>query len=219
MSEWQKIYAEVQDLLIPKLALDAYDRSIYHYLLRHTRLLGAKDAVFSIDGMAQGTGFSSDKVRKAIRSMDRKGCISVEHRSRKGHFVRVHLPAEIKGVVPNERTDTTPTDIETVDFFTGRKYLQPLLRREGSRCFYRLRTVTEDGCALDHVVPQVAGGNNSYRNIVVACHECNTSKQGTLPADFLRALYRDGLLSKEDLKARSEALAELQAGDRKPSLA
>jgi hypothetical protein len=217
MKEWQTIFAEVQDFLIPKLDLDAYERSIYQYLLRHTRLLGAKDAVFSIDGMAQGTGFSSDKVRKAIRSMSGKGCIAIEDRSRKGHVIRVHLPAEINGVVPAEPT-TTHTDIEAVDFFTGRKYLQPLLRREGGTCFYCLRAITEDGCALDHVVPQVAGGDNSYRNIAVACHECNAGKQETPPADFLRALYRDGLLSKEDLQARLEALADLQAGNRKPSL-
>ena len=168
--------------------------------------------------MAQGTGFSSDKVRKSIRSMDVKGCIKIEDRSRKGHVIRVFLPDEIDGLVPVEPADIAPTDIESLDFFAGRKYLKALLRREGGRCFYCLRTVTEDGCALDHVVPQVSGGDNSFRNIVVACHECNTCKQDTAPADFLRTLYRDGLLSKEDLRARSEALAELQAGDRKPSL-
>jgi hypothetical protein len=31
-------------------------------------------------------------------------------------------------VVPAEPTATSQTDIEAVDFFTGRKYLQPLLR-------------------------------------------------------------------------------------------
>jgi HNH endonuclease len=71
------------------------------------------------------------------------------------------------------------------DFFADRLYLAALLARENGACFYCLRQVRADNCQLDHVVAQAGGMNNSYRNIVVACHECNTTKQAAAAADFI----------------------------------
>jgi hypothetical protein len=60
---------------------------------------------------------------------------------------------------------------------------------------------------LDHVVPLVRTGSNSYRNLVSSCVECNSQKGETPAEDFLRSLYRDGRLKAAELTGR----ARLQA--------
>ena len=72
---------------------------------------------------------------------------------------------------------------------------------------------------LDHVVPQVRSGGNSYRNLVSSCLECNSRKAQTAPADFLRLLYRDRRLTTAELTARLRALDALAAGKLRPTLA
>jgi hypothetical protein len=52
----------------------------------------------------------------------------------------------------------------------------------------------------------------------VACHECNSSKQGAWAEDFLRSLYREGTLSKSDLKNRLQMLGRLQEGTLLPTM-
>ena len=72
--------------------------------------------------------------------------------------------------------------------------------------------MTLDTVALDHVVAQSTGGSGSHRNIVAACHECNSVKQATTADEHLRQLYRKGILSQADLAARLERLTRLQDG-------
>ena len=60
--------------------------------------------------------------------------------------------------------------------------------------------------------------NNSYRNIVVACHECNTTKQAREAVDFIRNLYRRGLLSQAEMERRLSALQLVQAGKLAPDI-
>ena len=121
------------------------------------------------------------------------------------------LPSEIAGVIP-QAIDKAQLDIEAIDFFSDRLYLKPLLAREGGRCFYCLRSIIAESCELDHVVSQMNGRDNSHRNIVCACHECNTTKQAQSASDFLRALYRKGLLNQAEMESRVEQLAQLQSG-------
>ena len=127
------------------------------------------------------------------------------------------LPSEIDGVIPLHQP-AEALNIETIDFFTGRHYLDALLTRENGACFYCLREVQRDNCELDHVVSRVAGTDNSYRNIVVACHGCNTTKQSRDAADFIRSLYRRGVLSQTDIEQRLSGLDNLQAGRLLPEL-
>lgn len=153
------------------------------------------------------------KIRDSIRSMDRKGCIQIEDRSRKGHFLRILLPREIASLSLEARNNQAPPlDIETLDFFTGRKYLASLLARENNRCFYCLREVTAESASLDHVIAQADASDNSYRNVVVACHQCNSLKQATAGDEFLRILYRKGLLSVIEFEDRNAALESLRSG-------
>src|SRR5205823_7390073 len=130
--------ADIEDRLAPNLQLDVYERTLYYHMLRHTRLAGKDSAVFGLATLASATAMSDWKVREAVRSMDSKGCIKIEDRSAKGHLIRVLLPSEL----PNLRTiseGSQSVDIETLDFFTGRRYLTTLLAREDERCFYCLR--------------------------------------------------------------------------------
>jgi hypothetical protein len=71
---------------------------------------------------------------------------------------------------------------------------------------------------LDHVVPRVRFGRNSYRNLVSSCMECNTRKGDRPAPDFLRTLYRQGRLTPAELDARLRALKDLAAGKLRPSL-
>lgn len=216
MSDWQAIYKDIEDRLAPQLGLDAWERTAYYHLLRHTRLEGKQTTLFSIGPLSKVIPLSDFKVRDILRSLDRKGCTK-NLVTRKGYEVTVYLPDEIPAL-----THPTPiekvVDIENLDFFAGRLYLVSLLEREGNACFYCLATVTEDNCELDHLVPKASVDNNSYRNIVVSCHSCNRKKGGQNAQDFLRALYRQGLLNDEDLGSRLRAIEELQSGTLKPNV-
>jgi 5-methylcytosine-specific restriction endonuclease McrA len=110
----------------------------------------------------------------------------------------VFLPNELP--LPEQSKDIAPIDIETVDFFKNREHIAALLSRERGQCFYCLREMTEDSCELDHVISQVSGGDNSYRNIVASCHQCNTKKSGNSAENHIRQLFRKGLLSEKEVE-------------------
>jgi len=213
----ERVIREIEDVLFPQLQLDAWERVVYWHLFRHTRLEGRAAIVIGIDPLSRRTGISTTKVRETLRSMAQKGCISIDDRTRVGHGIKVVLPEDLPGLVIS--SEPIPLDIEQIDFFTGRRYLRPLMERQAGRCFYCLRDLIAESSALDHVIPQVAGGNNSYRNVVVSCHECNARKQALQAEDYLRFLYRDGVLGQNDLKERLEALSQIVAGTVIPSAA
>lgn len=121
------------------------------------------------------------------------------------------LPSEIHGALPSESVPE-PVDIESLDFFSDRRFVRVLMEREDNSCFYCMRPVRPDTYALDHVVPQVTRLDYSYRNVVVACHDCNSQKREADGRDFLRSLYRSGVLSQSDLTRRLHALDQLEAG-------
>jgi hypothetical protein len=85
-------------------------------------------------------------------------------------------------------------------------------------CFYCLRRTPSRAHCLDHVVPLVEGGSNSYRNLVSCCMDCNSDKRGHTAADFLRRLYREGRLSAKDLTARLLAVQAVAAGKLRPQV-
>lgn len=213
----ERVIREVEDRLFVRLNLDAWERALYWHLFRHTRLDGRPSVLIGLDTLSRQTAISTTKLRETIRSMERKGCLSIEERTRDGHVLKVVLPAEIPGFLVSPEPE--PVDLEQIDFFAARRYLQPLMERQEGRCFYCLRVLTAESSALDHLVPQVAGGGNSYRNIVVACHECNARKQALIAEDYLRMLYRDGLLGQSDLKERLEMLSQVAAGSIVPVIA
>jgi len=81
-----------------------------------------------------------------------------------------------------------------------------------------MANVTEENCELDHVVPKSVVEDNSYKNIVVSCHSCNRKKGGQNAQEYLRAIYRQGLLGEEELRSRLHAIERLKAGELVPKL-
>jgi len=206
-----------EDFLFPGKKMTSRERSLYYHLLRHTRVIGKENGLLALNPLAATLAVSVSSVREDIRSLHERGCIRIDERSRTGHLVTVLLPDEIGGIVPaHDPIDVL--DIETIDFFDGRHHLDALLARENRACFYCLLTVQRENCELDHVVSRIAGTDNSYRNIVVACHSCNTTKQSRDAADFIRSLYRRGVLSQVELEQRLSALENLKAGRLLPDL-
>jgi len=211
----QAIFKEIEDKLLPHFKCDIWERGLYYYLLRHTRLIGLDATTIPLPNISNVLGCSDYQSRRAIRSLAEKGCIELEQ-TRKGHHVKVFLPNELS--LPSSQQEETPPNIEEIDFFKNRKYLSSLLKREQNRCFYCLREITEDSCELDHVVSQLNSGDNGYRNIVASCHQCNTKKQGNSSEDFIRQLYRKNLLSEKEFEGRMHALEALKDGQIKPEM-
>ncbi|HEX2714370.1 MAG TPA: HNH endonuclease, partial [Candidatus Acidoferrales bacterium] len=81
-----------------------------------------------------------------------------------------------------------------------------------------LRRLTPPMKCLDHVVPCLRSGNNSYRNLVSCCLECNSQKGQCRADDFLRSLFRQRKLTDRELAGRLRALDALAAGKLPPPL-
>ncbi len=212
--DWPTVLRDIEDSLFQTLKLTVWERVLYYRLLRETHVSGKESVLISLPSLANSISASDWTIRRDIRSLAKKGCIVIDDRSRKGHFVRVLLPSEISSLATTNEEPVV--DINALDFFTGRKYLSALLHREHDGCFYCLKSVSAESCALDHANCQANGGDNSFRNIVVSCHTCNSEKGSTDPSDFLRMLYRRDVLSSMDLQDRLTALQQLRNGELVP---
>ena len=213
--DWQNTLKEIEDVLIPHYQFDIYERGMYLYLLNKTRIRGFECGTIPLSQISKALNCSDWQSRKTVRQLSEKGCIELEQ-TRKGHSIKVLLPAELDISRPEE-TKIKP-NIDEIDFFRGREYLDALIKREQNACFYCLSEISPENCELDHVVSQLNRGNNSYKNIVATCHKCNTRKQGADAEDFLRGLYRKGVLSESELEGRLSAMKALRQGDLKPDL-
>lgn len=83
---------------------------------------------------------------------------------------------------------------------------------------YCLKHITVDNYVLDHLISQSNFGENSFRNIVATCHECNSTKTGRNGEDFVRILYLKGILSSVELENRLDTIEKLKSGDLKPEI-
>lgn len=210
------LLAAIEERLFQELELDVWERCVYYRLLLQTQV-ATEPAIIGLASGSRLTGMSEDKLRRTIRSMAAKGCIRITDRGRTGHVVHLLLPGDVESL--RAALVDQPLDIERIDFFEDRRYSRAILVRDGHACFYCGRALTPDNVVLDHVVASVTGGDNSHRNIVSACHECNSAKQSEPAEDYLRRLYRRGVLSQADLGERLERLARLQRGELVLSLA
>jgi 5-methylcytosine-specific restriction endonuclease McrA len=94
--------------------------------------------------------------------------------------------------------------------------LGALLERDNGRCIYCLKKVTAEKGVLDHIRSQAQGGDNSYRNIAVSCHECNSRKGEIEAIDFIRSLYRNDILTETEFHERKEFIEKITTGITKP---
>ena len=219
--EIEQFFKDFQDHRAPRL--DTYEQAIYLYLFRHTRFIGLDEAVIGFKSarrrMACGIGekgkpMSENTAYENLRSLEEKGCIVILDSTREGRKIRLKLPPEIPGVVLPQEPTAIP-DLELQDFFNVEENRARILMREGRRCFYCLRQLNGDNYVIEHVVSRPTG-DNTYRNVVAACRQCNNRKGHSVVEDWLRTLYRDGLLDEAEFRERVSHLERLRIGELKP---
>ena len=218
------VWKQLEDVLVPRLGLSVVERAVYSHLLRHSRLEDRVRLRFSIYWLARGARLSTGSVRPAVRRLVAKGVLRLVERTKAGHVVEVRLPGEIRGIRSNRIEPggaarlSGEGDLEEMDFLQTKARREAIHVRERSVCFYCLRRLTARVRCLDHVVPQVRRGSNSYRNLVSSCAECNAQKGETSAEGFLRSLYRDGRLTAGEFTGRLRAVEALAAGKLRPAL-
>jgi 5-methylcytosine-specific restriction endonuclease McrA len=214
----EQVWKQVEDVLVPRLRLNTVDRAVYSHLLRHSRLEGKVRLQFSVPWLARAVRLTTKPVRFAVRRLVEYGVLRLVERSKVGHLVDVRLPEEIRAVRDPVRRPAAGT-LEGTNFLRRRALRQAVHARDHGVCFYCLRRLNPRVRCLDHVVPSVQSGPDSYRNLVSCCLECNSDK-GEKPAqDFLRWLYREGRLTADELRSRLRALDDLASGKLRPSFA
>ena len=70
--------------------------------------------------------------------------------------------------------------------------------RDGNRCQYCGRHFATKELTLDHVVPRVQGGLNTWDNLVCACVKCNARKGGRTPTEAGIRLIRPAVRPKRN---------------------
>ena len=229
------LWMQFEDVLAPRLGLTVKERAVYSYLLRHSLVVGKLRLQFAVMSLARTLGLSIGAARHAVRRLDELGALSVLKRSKTGHLAEMRLPEKIRALRAGRNgasmvvgVGTTgavgaageppASTIETTDFLKTWALRKTIHDRERGACFYCLRRTPANVQCLDHVVPRVRFGRNSYRNLVSCCIECNTRKGDRPAPDFLRTLYRLGRLAPAELDARLRALKDLAAGKLRPQL-
>jgi 5-methylcytosine-specific restriction endonuclease McrA len=223
-----EVWKELEDVLAPRLRLDVIEHRVYAHLLRHTRLERKLRLRFSIPWLARGVALSNAPAREGMRRLAEKGVLRLIERSNIGHLVEVRLPKELRAAGRKRGTvgrnqlrrgaNRDGANLEQMDFLRTRELRQAIHAREGGKCFYCMRRTPSRSHCLDHVVPRAESGLNSYRNVVSCCMECNWQKRAHAAEDFLREMYREGRLSREELSARLQALRALAAGKLRPKV-
>jgi 5-methylcytosine-specific restriction endonuclease McrA len=229
-----ELWKQIEDILVPQLRLSVLDRSVYSHLLRHSRLEGKLRLRFSIQWLARAVRVSGGPAREAVRRLMALGALRLVERTKIGHLVEVRLPDEIRAARPGRsapaksgpgrgttRVRCTSAQaralpLEDSDFLQTRALRQSIHARERGLCFYCFRRLTPSQKCLDHVVPRVRFGRNSYCNLVSCCVECNSQKSERPARDFLRCLYREQRLTTAEIADRLRALDALAAGKLRP---
>src|SRR5258707_3176352 len=221
------LWMQFEDVLAPRLGPSVKERAVYSYLLRHSLVVGKVRLQFAVMALARTLGLSIGAAREAVRRLDELGVLRVLKRSKSGHLAEMRLPEKIRAirlgkngasmvVAVGAAGEPLASTLATTDFLKTWALRKAIHDREGGACFYCLRRTLANVRCLDHVVPLVRFGRNSYRNLVSYCIECNTRKGDRPAPDFLRTLYRLGRLTAAELDGRLRALKDLAAGKLRP---
>jgi 5-methylcytosine-specific restriction endonuclease McrA len=224
------LWMQFEDVLAPRLGLTVKERAVYCYLLRHSLVVGKVRLQFAVMALARTLGLSIGAARHAVRRLDELGALRVLERSKTGHLAEMRLPEKIRAIrvgrngailtmgTTGAAGEPPAAALETTDFWKTWALRKTVHDRERGACFYCLRRTPANVQCLDHVVPRVRFGRNSYRNLVSCCLECNSRKGDRPVRDFLRTLYRLGRLTPAELDGRLRALKDLAAGKIRPAL-
>lgn len=226
------LWIQFEDILVPRLGLTVKERAVYSFLLRHSLVVGKLRVQFAVTSLARTLRISIGAVRLAVRRLDELGALRVLERDKNGHLAEMRPPEKIRavrwgqndvsrngGLAGMGAAEESPARIlEATDFMKTWELRKAIHDREGGACFYCLRRPPGKVRCLDHVVPRVRFGRNSYRNLVCCCMECNSRKKDRPAADFLRDLYRKGRLTPAELDAGLRKLQALAAGKLRPQI-
>lgn len=222
--DWKRFFEDFQDHVAP--TLDTYEQAIYLYAIRHSRLIECNEVVIGFKSarrrMAMGLGkagthMSEHSAYEKLRSLASKGLVTIMTSAHGGTRLSVHLPSEVDGIVPLLAEPGGPRSLDDVDFFEEAEMRGSIFAREGGCCFYCLRKLAKDDWVIEHVRSRPEG-TNGFRNVVAACRACNNRKGASAARDFVRTLFREALLSADELQERMSALDRLEAGELRPDV-
>src|SRR5438552_5550015 len=182
------LWMQFEDVLAPRLGLTVKERAVYSYLLRHSLVVGKLRLQFAVMALARTLGLAIGAARQAVRRLDELGTLRVLKRCKTGHLVEMRLPEKIRAARPGKNGaslvvgvratgaagEPPAVTLETTDFLKTWALRKSIHDRERGACFYCLRRTPAHVHGLDHVVPRVRFGRNSYRNLVSCCLECNS---------------------------------------------
>ena len=220
----KNLWIQFEDFVAPGLGLNVKDRAVYSYLLRHSLLLGKSRVEFAVSSLARTLGLSAGLTRHTVRRLEERGALRVLERSPYGHLAEIAAPEGIRAARGGKTVRLVPGGVlrgrtfESINFMKAPGLRKSIHDREQDACFYCLRRTSAKMKCLDHVVPRVHHGGNSYRNLVSCCVECNARKKDRPAWDFLRMLYRQGRLTSAELDGRLRAVKDLRRGRLRPAL-
>lgn len=64
-----------------------------------------------------------------------------------------------------------------------------ILMKQDNKCFYCERALTLEQSTIEHIIPKSRGGRKGFKNIVVACNDCNTLVGNFMSIEELDAYY------------------------------
>lgn len=216
-----KFLLQFQDHLAPKM--DMYEQAIYLYLIRHSRLIGKEDVVVGFKSARKQLAFGVGKAGtppsericyEKVRSLEGKGFIKLLGAEHAGTRIHPFLPHEVGGLIKQREQHGIQT-LEELDFFNVPENRELILVREQHKCFYCRAKLTKNNYVIEHVISRPVG-DNSYRNVVAACCQCNNRKGSFDVKEFLRTLYREGFLAPDEFEDRLSHLELLRNGEIKP---
>ena len=222
--EIDKFLSEFVALVMP--LLDTTEQAIYLYTIRHSVMHGKENVLISISSAAKRNAFGIGSkggtmgisaTRTKVYSLQTKGFVNIVDSTHRGLRVKPILPWDHSGIKRTEEISEASTPLEKLDFYSDPALRRAIRERENNRCFYSFQKITDENFVLDHILSRPQG-NNSYMNIVATTKSMNNKKGNMKADDFLRLLYRDGLLSESDLTDRLQALEQLMDGELKPQV-
>jgi hypothetical protein len=195
------LWMQFEDVLAPRLGLTVKERAVYTYLLRHSLVVGKPRLQFAVMSLARTLGLAIGAARQAVRRLDELEALRVLKRSKSGHLVEMRLPEKIRALRPGKNGalltkgavgmgttvaagEPPAATLETTDFLKTWALRKTIHDRERGACFYCLRRTPANVHCLDHVVPRVRLGRNSYRNLVPAVSNATRARATVRPRIF-----------------------------------
>lgn len=189
------------DLLMPLLT--PYEVAFYVYLYRrsalgeHGRLVrasvrGMAEIVTSAKTNSKRGAVSYGGAKDVLRSLESKGVVQrVGDVNRDGTLYRVFEPLDLPVCCDraSERESLSAASVinaeRELDFYNVAENRVKVYERDGYRCRYCTKQLTHETVTLDHVIAVSQGGGHQFDNLVTACLDCNSKKNGRLVGDFL----------------------------------